>query len=316
MRDGSSFMTRVVRRFATRRRRDTWSSFDYEHVLGTSLELRVLTERTADARSVEEAVLDEIDRLEAILSGYSTDSELARWQATANIDVAVSSELADVLEAAEHWRIRTNDAFNAVARVTFDSPDVSVAIPLYSVDRIRNTARRLTPLPLSFDGIAKGYIVSRAAACGSNIPGVQALMLNIGGDIQHVGDSPLVAGVANPFNAAENAPPLAAIRLCGDAVASSGGYRRGFKQDGQWHSHIVDPRTGAPASGIAGATVIAPDCTIADALSTALSVLPPVEGIALADSLPGVGCLLVEADGTVSASSFWTSRAVDIQQLS
>jgi thiamine biosynthesis lipoprotein len=183
------------------------------------------------------------------------------------------------------------------------------------VDQPRGTARRLTTLPISLDGIAKGYIVSRAAARGSETRGVLAVMLNIGGDIQHVGEharsASIVAGIANPFDAAENAPPIAAVRLHGNALASSGGYRRGFHANGQWHSHIVDPRTGIPVRRVVGASVIAPDCTTADALSTALSVLTPAQGIMLADSLPGVGCLLIEADGVICTSSFWKARAVD-----
>ena len=58
------------------------------------------------------------------------------------------------------------------------------------------------------------------------------------------------------------------------------------------------------------ASVLAPDCATADALSTACSVLAPAESLALVDAIPGAGCLLVEADGTRTASTRWIARAV------
>jgi thiamine biosynthesis lipoprotein len=75
-------------------------------------------------------------------------------------------------------------------------------------------------------------------------------------------------------------------------------------------SHIVDPRTGQPTERIASASVFAPDCATADALSTAFSVLTPRESVALADSLPDVGCLLVERDGTITTNATWNARAI------
>jgi thiamine biosynthesis lipoprotein ApbE len=59
---------------------------------------------------------------------------------------------------------------------------------------------------------------------------------------------------------------------------------------------------------VLSASAVAPDCATADALSTAFAVLAPADSVALADALPGVGCLLVEADGTLTASAGWRAR--------
>ena len=81
------------------------------------------------------------------------------------------------------------------------------------------------------------------------------------------------------------------------AVATSGQKHRGYRVEGRWYSHILDPRTGEPASAVLAATVIAARSADADALATILNVLPPAEGLRLADALPGVACLIVDAAG-------------------
>ncbi|GJG87802.1 hypothetical protein tb265_29830 [Gemmatimonadetes bacterium T265] len=312
----------------------------YEHVLGTSLELQVTATRVSAARRAEQAVLAEVDRLSAVLSGYTPESELARWQATRGEAVPVSAELAEVLEAGEAWRVRTGGAFNAAAvslverlrdggaqaapfagaprtRDTVDTRAIGDRVralggPLWAVDQTRGLATRLTDLPVSLDAIAKGYIVDRAAARASATDGVVDVLLNVGGDLRHVGNRAFTVGVADPRAPAENAPLLAAVRLRGEALATSGGYRRGFRMGGRHVSHIVDPRTGRPADRVLSASVLAPDCATADALSTAFSVLDLAESVALADALPGVGCLLVGADGAITANAFWRSRTVPV----
>jgi thiamine biosynthesis lipoprotein len=152
--------------------------------------------------------------------------------------------------------------------------------------------------------------VSRAAALARAVDGVSEVLLNVGGDLQHLGERPAVLGVTDPFAPAENAKPIAAVRLQNAAIATSGGYRRGFIANGRRVSHIVDPRTGQPTERIASASVFAPDCATADALSTAFSVLAPHESVALADSLPDIGCLLVERDGTLTTNATWNTRAI------
>jgi thiamine biosynthesis lipoprotein ApbE len=178
------------------------------------------------------------------------------------------------------------------------------------VDRARGTARRLGTHAISLDAIAKGYIVTRAAERARDVTGVTGVLLNVGGDIQHFGVRAVAVGVADPSAPAENAPPIAVVRVRNAALATSGGYRRGFIANGRRVSHIVDPRSGVPAERIASASVLAPDCATADALSTAFSVMAPHESVALADTLPDVGCLLVESNGTVTTNAAWNARAI------
>lgn len=304
-----------------------------ENVLGTSCELQLVATNRDAAKRAESVALDEVDRLAEILSGYSATSELARWQTTFDEDVAVSRELADVLAGAERWRILTNGAFDPAAvslvellrdaphasdETTLDADARRRAIrqhlgalnqTLWTVDRARGTARRLTRLSVSLDALAKGYIVDRAAERARDVDGVSQVLVNIGGDLRHHGSRTVGVAITDPHAPADNATPLAVVHLRDEALATSGGYHRGFVANGRRVSHILDPRTGQPAGQIASVSVIARDCATADALSTAFSVMTPLESIALADSLPGVGCLIVERDHTITTNALWRTRA-------
>ena len=327
-----------VRRPLAGRHRAARHAFHYERVLGTSFELQVVATNADVARRVESAVLSEVDRLAQILSSYSATSELSRWQATNDVDVSVSTELAEILEASEDWRIWTGGAFNPAAVSLVEllhdaSPSANgeavmrlhpvrdsvaeLSQPLWTVHRARGMACRLTRLAVSLDALAKGYIVDRAAAVANAVDGVTQVLVNIGGDLRHHGACSIEVAVADPRAPAENAPPVAVVRLRGEALATSGGYRRRFIMDGRAVSHILDPRTGRPADRVISASVIAADCASADALSTAFSVLMPAESVALADSSKAARLTLsdvvVDADVVVGeVDDGWTplSRAL------
>jgi thiamine biosynthesis lipoprotein len=295
----------------------------YEPVLGTSLELQLVAVSDEAARRGESAALAEIDRLEAIFSAYRPDSELCRWQSTHDLDVPVSPELAEVLEQSERWRVRTGGAFNPaveaptrvwrehaargepVTDAALAGLEEELAHPLWTVDRARSTARRLTRLPVTLNAIAKGFIIDAACATAAATEGVAQVLVNIGGDLRHRGARPLRVDIADPFAAAENAPPLDAVCILGQGLATSGSYRRGFRIGDRWHSHLIDPRTARPAERVVSASVVAPNAALADVLATAFSVLDPERSLALCETIPDVSCLLVTREGTRTASPGW-----------
>ena len=304
-----------------------------EGVLGTSLELQFVVAEPEAGRLAEAAALAEIDRLEAIFSTYSPSSEFSCWQTTRGADVAVSPELAEVLEASERWREITGGAFDpaveALTRLWASAAasggpqeDELAAVrremsgPRWLVNTTQGTARRMTGLPATLNAIAKGYIVDRACAAAAATAGVREALVNLGGDLRHAGERPVRVAIADPFAAAENAPPLAVVRLRARGMATSGGYRRGFSIGGRLRSHLLDPRTGQPATGVASATVVAASVALADALSTACSILEPERSLALADSLPGVGCLLVTAEGSRLTNAAWRAIEEGTENLS
>jgi thiamine biosynthesis lipoprotein ApbE len=86
---------------------------------------------------------------------------------------------------------------------------------------------------------------------------------------------------------------LAVIRLCDRALGTSGSQFQSFRHKGQRLGHILDPRSGWPAQGVASATVTAPSAALADALSTAFYVMGPELARAYCQSHPGIGMILL-----------------------
>ena len=308
-------------------------TFHHENVLGTSLELRVRSSVEGAATRAEMVALAEVDRLGKAFSTYTPDSEFSRWQQTDHEAVKVSPDLFSVLQVSEHWRIQTGGAFNPAAEAftrlwnaaagNDSRPEASdlkataleVARPAFRLDSASRSAERLSKVPLTLNAVAKGYIIEQASAAAARVEGVEGLLLEIGGDLRIRGRFAEPVAIVDPSRDAENAPPLTTVKVRDRALATSGGYRRGVKVQGRHRSHIVDPRTGEPVSRVAGVTVIAPDTTTADALSTSFSVLEPEQSLRLAEATPDVACLLVLADGRQMRSARWPAGASDASGL-
>jgi thiamine biosynthesis lipoprotein len=283
----------------------------YERVLGTYLEFTAIRPTQGEAFDAEARALAEIDRLEAIFNRYRTDSELSRWEARPREEDIVSPELAEVLALAEAWRERTRGAFHpaveALVRCWQAASPVAPHLleemcgPLWKVEGQR--AQRLTSLPANLNAIAKGYIIDRACVAASEEGG--DTVVNIGGDLRHIGTTPVLASITNPFDKGENSPPLARVRIQNAALATSGNYHRGFRLGDRHFSHILDPRTGQPADDVVSASVVTDSALEADVLATAFSVFSPAESLTFVQDLPRVGCLIVDRDGREYSNARW-----------
>lgn len=283
-------------------------SFAREGVLGTSSTLNVRAADAAAAERAATAVFAEVDRLAAVLSTWDEHSELSRLCTAGG--GRPSPELAEVLASAAQWRERSHGAFEpGVQRLLTlwqhaakDGVAPSPAALAAEVAALREPSFALRDGtaqvrgPLTLDAFAKGHIVDRAVRALPREPGTALVAFQIGGDTRF-GAEPTTIALADPRQPATNAKPLATLRLADRAVASSGGYARGFDVAGTHHSHIVDPRSGQPCDGVLGASVVAKDTATADALATLLCVLGPKDGLALLAEIPGAEGVLVTADG-------------------
>ena len=298
--------------------------FHREHVLGTSLEVQVEAADEAVARAAEQAAFAEIGRLSKIFSGYDPQSELSRWLAQPGKSLVLSRELREVLRACETWTAVSGGAFHpgveglsklwreaavtgaVPSRQSMERELAILAEPQWRFDEsLADSASWHGRGEISLNGIAKGAIVDHACEVAAARPGVTGVLVSIGGDMRACGSLMRTVGIVDPASDAENARPLRTVRLQGEGLATSGRYRRGFLVGNVWHSHILDPRTGQPARGIAASTVIARTAADADALATICSVLSPAESLELIDSIEGARCLLVKEDGTVIESRRW-----------
>jgi thiamine biosynthesis lipoprotein len=299
-------------------------SFYHENVLGTSLELCVRADSLQAARQAEHRVLAEIDRLTLIFSGYDPTSELSRWQGAPRKPIRVSRELYEVLEASEYWGRRSDGAFDPGVEVlsrlwaqcsqmgrlpTQEETSAAKALlikPAWRTGPVACTVQRLSDCPLSLDGIAKGYIVEKA--CDSALEGsdgVSGVVLNVGGDLRVRGLAARTIGVAAPWADSESSEPAVYIEVRDHSVATSGKSRRGFQIKDRWYSHVFNPRTARPVERVNSVTVVAERGADADALAKICGVLEPKESLRLINSLAGVECLIVTADGEFIRSAGW-----------
>jgi len=306
-------------------------TFNYENILGTSLEVKVGADSLKQAEKAETAARREIDRQARILSAWDTNSEFSRWMRTSGQPVRVSHELFEVLGLFDRWRERTGGALDASAEVITrlwkaaeaqsrePSPEqiraavAEVKQVHWKLDAAKQTATHLRTAPIALNSFAKSYIVGHAADQALASEGVHAVVVNIGGDLVVRGAWTETVDIADPKSDAENSEPIASLRIQDRAVATSGNYRRGVEVGGRHYSHIVDPRTGRPCEDVISSTVVATNPADAGAMATAFSVLQPEESRRLAESVPGAEYLLVMKDGRQIASRGWPLLAAAIR---
>ncbi|MBN2022218.1 MAG: FAD:protein FMN transferase [Pirellulales bacterium] len=261
--------------------------------------------------------LDEVDRLEALLSVFRAESEISRVNRTAAAGpVEVESDLANLLRLAVRLHEETDGALDVTAgplsdvwgfsrrqgRVPSES-ELADAMARVGTGHLefeaqRGAVRFLRPgMKLNLGAIGKGYALDRAAeilaAAGVEhfiIHGGQSSVLargNVGPPGEATG---WTAGVPHPLFPRRR---LARVRLCDRALGTSGSARQGFRHQGRRLGHVLDPRSGWPAEGLLSATVLAPTAAEADALATALFVLGPERAMQFADRHPDLAVLLV-----------------------
>jgi len=279
--------------------------------MGTTYEVQV-TDRPAHVTrdDLQSAVDDALDEVNRHLSGWDPDSELARFNAATATDwIPVSMLLAQAVGEAQFVSHASGGAFDVtvsplVRAWGFGAGAVEerAAPAPAEIERLRESVGyrklelRLRPpalrksvptLHVDLDGIAPGIAVDRIAARLETL-GVGDYLVELGGEVRARGRSP----AGRPWRVAVEAPlsgqrrPYALVDLEGLGVSTSGDYRDFRELDGRRFSHTIDPRTAAPvAHGLASVTVLHPSAATADAWATALMVLGPEEGMALARRL-------------------------------
>lgn len=309
-------------------------SFRYQPVLGTDLHVLVGCEAATAADLAQRRVLEEILRLEDLLSTYRVDTPLSQWMLAAEGQApegkAPKGELPDevvtVLALARDWFITSGGVFHPGLgrvrkrwwRAELDGrpPDrdecrllaaqsESLPFVIETVDGVRRVQRTGDCSDLDLDALAKGWIVDRAAEVGVDST-VSWVMVNVGGDIRVAGPGSVRVAIEDPRSAIDNAEPVAVVTMGAGGMASSGPARRGFQVGGQWFGHVLDPRTGWPVQGTGGVTVVAADTVTADALATVVGVegldRPLVQTLLTATQATA---LVVGDERTVQVSRRW-----------
>jgi thiamine biosynthesis lipoprotein len=156
-------------------------------------------------------------------------------------------------------------------------------------------------ISIDLGGIAKGYSVSQAAKA-LKAEGVTSALIDAGGDVYALGKKGgkfWNVGIRSP----RGEDLLGYVEVEDLAVMGSGDYERFFIKDGKRYHHILSPKSGYPAEGLSGITVIYTDPIIADAWATALFVLGPEKGPEIVEKIPGMETIMVTTSGKILYSS-------------
>jgi thiamine biosynthesis lipoprotein len=273
----------------------TKSSF----VMGTRVTVSIYGVEEKKAEEIAGEAIHELHRLEQIMSTWNPESEISRLNSSAGKErISLSPEIMDLLDISIQFSKLTSGAFDITARPvsrlwgfqdgadTIPSQEsISEAMAAVGYEKIDiNRSGVLLPAGTQIDlaGIAKGYGVDRCADIIRDA-GVSSALIDLGGNIYALGSPPgkkgWIVGIRNPV---KTDSIIGYVILRDEAAASSGNYENYVERNGERFGHIIDPRTGRPASGpVRGVTVIAPTAAAADALSTSLFVLGAERGIAL-----------------------------------
>ncbi|PID73138.1 MAG: hypothetical protein CSB33_05265 [Desulfobacterales bacterium] len=317
--------------------------------MGTTYHITVLPSTTSpDAATLHRVVEARLKKINTGLSVFDPQSEISRFNKLTDTSACtpLSADLAEVMRVGKQVHVLSGGAWDAtvgpLVRLWGFGPGHKPGPPAVPPDADIARARERTgfhlleirsdgvnppclkkgraDLALNLGSVAKGFGVDAVAAALAE-KGVVDCMVEIGGEVMAKGRRPggksWLIGINVPRPDASPTEVFRAVRLSDAAMATSGDYRNFFRVGGKRMSHIIDPRTGRPTEhGVVAASVIAPNCTLADALATALMVMDPEKGKAAVESLPGVECLILSrTDGKQRKETASAGFAAYVERL-
>ncbi len=153
---------------------------------------------------------------------------------------------------------------------------------------------------LDFGAIGKGYGISQAIQRLRSL-NITNGVVNAGGDLHAIGTNqgqPWRVAIRDPHGAPDSV--LGILSVSGDAaVFTSGHYERYFTWEGKRYHHLLDPRTGYPATGLASVTILSKDATLSDAAATALFIAGPDDWPRIAHQMGIEAALVVDTQGQI-----------------
>ena len=261
-----------------------------------------------DQPGLEAGALAVMQRIDAVLSSYRPDSDIARFNRAEEGAVEVDPITSNLALHSISLGVLTDGAYDLTigplvhiwgfgpmgemfsgipSTTTISHARSWVNYRMLSVDLASSSLIRRGAVTLDASGIAKGYAVDQVANYLTE-QGVEDYLVEIGGDLFAQGKNPKGRpwriGIEKPGDWFGIEVQQAIALPEGGAVATSGDYRNFRMIEGRRYAHILDPKTGWPVShALASVTVVHRLCTDADALATALAVMGPERGMRFAE---------------------------------
>lgn len=292
-------------------------------LMGSRFDITVVADDEKHGNAYIDLAVSEIQRIEKIISSWDPNSQTSKINRMAGLEaVQVDQELFDLIGRAVKISQLSSGAFD-ISYASMDRIwkfDGSMTV-MPSAQEIKNSVAKvgyhniiLDPkkrtvflkqkeMRIGFGAIGKGYAADKAKALLIE-KGVEAGIINASGDLnawgkQSNGEDWLVA-ITNPLNKEK---AFAWLPVKNSAVVTSGNYEKFVRFDGVRYSHIIDPRTGYPSTGIVSVSVFAVSAELADALATAVFVMGVEVGLDFINQINGIECIIVDEENRMHISN-------------
>jgi len=290
--------------------------------MGTIVSMTVFDPSRDRAEEAMAIAFEEIERLAKLMSRHDASTPVAQLNRDGFLKEA-PPELSFVIKKSIHYHQISNDLFDITVKPLLDlfvksyrnpkktlpsEQKITELLELVDAELIYLNGKTIEfkkdGMGITLDGIAKGFIVDKAAE-KLMLKGINHGLINAGGDIRTIGDKgnnrPWKIVIEDPLKN-KDYPDMVAIT--NRSIATSGNYEVFFDQEKIFH-HIVNPKTGSSPLINASVSVQAPTAMEADALSTTLFILDPVRGTRLINSLPCFQSLIVTRNRKKIKSNRW-----------
>ncbi|WP_229367886.1 FAD:protein FMN transferase [Fibrisoma limi] len=291
-------------------------------LMGSRFDITIVAADSLAAERHIDMMIAEVTRIENLISDWKSDTQISRVNQNAGIaPVQVDPEVFALTERALHFSRLTNGAFDisfaAMDRIwKFDgsmtempSPEAvkksveRVGYQNIVLDRTHSTIfLKKKGMKIGFGALGEGYAADRCRDMMLAL-GIKAGIVNGSGDMSTWGKQPdgsdWVIGITNPLR---KDTLLAVVPLRQSAVVTSGSYEKFVVFNGKRYAHIINPKTGYPATGVSSVTVFGPSAETANGFSTSLMVLGKDAGLKLIRKYPQYQYILVTDEGQIYSS--------------
>ncbi|KSA12298.1 Thiamin biosynthesis lipoprotein ApbE [Maribacter dokdonensis DSW-8] len=291
-------------------------------LMGSRFDITVVAKDPIEGEEYINLAVSEITRIEKLISSWDPNSQTSEINKNAGVQpVKVDAELFNLVQRGIGISTLTDGAFD-ISYASMDNiwkfdgsmtemPEeaaIKASVSKVGYQNIllnkedHTVFLKLKGMKIGFGAIGKGYAADKAKELLIS-KGVVAGIINASGDMntwgkQPNGDSWQVA-ITNPMNKNK---VFALLPLDNGAVVTSGNYEKYVTFNNTRYTHIIDPRSGYPATGIVSVTVFAPKAELADALATSVFVMGKEVGLNRIEQLPKVECIIIDDLGTIITS--------------
>lgn len=291
--------------------------------MGNNFTITVVAENEKTGNQNIKLAVEEIRRIEKLLTTYKGDSQTNMINENAGIKpIKVDLEVFNLIERCIGISKVTQGAFDIsygsidkslwnFDKAMTELPDAETAKKMVHLIDYRNITLdkenttvflKEKGMRIGFGGIGKGYAAEMAKKILIK-NNVQNGIINASGDLSAWGLQPngkrWTIGVADPDS------PNAAfsyMEISNKAVATSGNYEKFVTINGKKYSHTIDPKTGLPITGIKSVTIIASNAEFADAMATPIAVMGIKAGLYLIDQIPDLYCIIIDDNNKIYTS--------------